>query len=80
MKTSWKEGLSPEKKKEIDLEFSSSVILRNRLTQILNKKIKSSINEARLKSSYESPNWGLLQADAIGYERALLEVISLIEN
>lgn len=79
MKTSWKDSLTPEKKKEIELEFNSSTILRNRLIYILNKKIKSSTTETRLKASYDSPNWGLLQADAIGYERALLEVISLLE-
>ena len=41
-------------------------------------KVESSNRAARLKDSYDSPNWAFLQADQRGYERAMYEVIALI--
>ncbi len=79
MKTSWKAGLSVDRKKELEMEFSGSGFLRERLIKLLQDKIDSSTKESRLKITYESPNWSLLQADNVGYQRALEEVISLLK-
>lgn len=79
MKTIWKAGLSVEQKRLMEGEFSSSALLRDRLSQILNKKIDEGRASARSTSSYETPNWGLVQADHIGYERAMYEVLSLLK-
>lgn len=78
MKTSWTNGLSAEKKEEIRRDFVSASLLRERLTKMLSDKIDSKRKKNILETSYENPNWSLLQADAVGFERALLEVISLI--
>lgn len=80
MKTSLTNGLPVEKKKELISEFSSSGILRERLVMLLKKKIESTRTKCRLELTYDSPNWSLVQADSIGYERALTEAISLIQN
>lgn len=79
MKTQWKSGLSKEAAEAIDSSFKASAFLRERLTILLKKKEESNRQKTRNASSYESPNWAYMQADAIGYERALNEVISLIE-
>jgi hypothetical protein len=79
MKTAIKAGLSVEKKKEIEAEFNGSAFLRERLEHLLKKKIDAARTECRVKNTYDSPNWALVQADAVGYERALEEVISLIK-
>lgn len=80
MKTAWTNGLSPEKKEEMRKDFYASSLIRDRLTKILNDKIDARRKGSTLESSYDNPNWALLKADSTGYERALLEVISLIFN
>lgn len=80
MKSTWLEGLEPEVAKEIRGDFISSRLVRNRLTKILKDKIATSHSSLRQKDVYDKPNFGVIAADSIGYERALNEVISLIEN
>lgn len=79
MKTSWKAGLSKEQALAIEASFKASGNLRERLTVLLKKKIDANKEKCRSTSTYENPNWAFLQADAIGYERAIEEIISLIE-
>lgn len=78
MKTPWLAGLSEEKKEEIRKEFASSVTIRKRLAEICDKKLSTNERERVTKEAYASPNWAYLQADAVGYERALREIISLL--
>lgn len=80
MKTTWTAGLTPEGKKEITADFISAFSLRKRLDKLLSDKIDSAHRESLSKEGYASPSWGLSQADKIGYERALREVISLISE
>jgi hypothetical protein len=79
MKTSWTKGLEPLIQEEIVEDFKASGLIRERLTTLLMEKVNTSRDESRNKSSYDNPNWTYLQADARGYERALYEVISLLE-
>lgn len=79
MKTSWTKGLAAQKKDEMEREFKSSSLLRERLTTILNEKLRVKNAEMRNDTEYEKASWPYLQADSRGYERALYEVISLIE-
>jgi hypothetical protein len=80
MKTVWTAGLTPEQTTEIKKDFVGSAILRKRLTAILEGKTSSSRDASMTKDGYANPNWAYLQADARGYERALSEVISLLEK
>lgn len=80
MKTVWNKGLNDQQKKELSGEFVGSPVLRQRLIDLLNEKIETYRAASRDKSKYESPSWAYLQADAIGYERALNEVISMISS
>lgn len=78
MKTVWVKGLNEQEKEEMRSSFVSSANVRKRLTELLEDKIetkrKSNVSEER----YESPGWAYLQADAVGYERAMREIISII--
>lgn len=80
MKTILTSGQKAERKDEIRRDFVSSKILRDRLIEVLTSKILSSGREVTKRESYEVANWSLLQADHIGYKRALEEVISLLSE
>lgn len=80
MKTSWLQGLTDQQKKDLRIEFSSSTNLRKRLIQLLEDKADEKRKKLRNSDNYEKASWALEQADGIGYERAIFEVISLIES
>lgn len=80
MKTSWLDGLDPDQQKILRGDFKSSLVVRKRLTEMLNKKIDAKRIEARNKVNYELNNWSEYIADGFGYERALVEIISLLED
>jgi hypothetical protein len=42
-------------------------------------KQRKSYEDRISKNSYDSPNWAALQADGIGYERAINEIIALLK-
>lgn len=78
MKTSITKGLGVLEAEEMEQAFLASARLRHRIVDLLNEKITSNMKDMRSKTNYESNAWAMLQADGIGYERALYEVISLI--
>lgn len=80
MKTAWFKGLNDEQKREMQIHFGGSAALRAQLVKILRSKIESNNTSVRSKDAYNIPNWAFVQADGVGYERALTEVISLLAN
>lgn len=80
MKTSWTKGLEPDSKKELELQFKASTIVRKRLKELLEDKWKVEDNKRLQSDSYDTPNWAFKQADIAGYHRALREIISLLEE
>jgi hypothetical protein len=80
MKTVLTKGLSKDQAAEIEQDFKAAAYLRERLTAILDDKIDALRREVRQKNSYDSPSWAYVQADYIGYERAIYEVISLLSS
>lgn len=80
MKTSWTTGLNKELSSEMKREYASSGLLRERLTKLLEDKIEARRKASRGVEGYDKASWAYLQADLIGYERALFETISLISN
>lgn len=79
MKTAWTKGLDAEKKEEMKRDFQAASLLRERLRQLLLEKSEVRRKKGISEDSYVNPNWVYLQADAVGYQRALEEVISLLE-
>ena len=80
MKTAWQKGLDAQEADEIRLAYIGSHAVRKRLVALLNEKISSQRGSSLSVSKYDSPGWPYLQADAVRYERALNEVISLISE
>lgn len=80
MKTVWLSKLTPEQKEEMRSSFTGGWFMRQQLTKILNERIDAARKDQRLKESYDSPNWAYKQADLCGYERAMFEILSLIEK
>lgn len=68
--------------KEDQEEFKQRILLAEpvltRLSNILDQKLNTTVNDTLRVSSYSSPTWAYEQADHIGYSRALQEVITLL--
>lgn len=80
MKTAITKGLTGQEKEEMKSSFLSSAALRQRVILLLHEKISTAQKESISKDAYNSPNWPYIQADACGYQRAMQEIISLLEN
>lgn len=78
MKTVWTSGMDSKKSDELASDFKASYQVRSRLTEIVEGKIMSIRNDNLSRNKYDSPSWAFLQADSVGYERALQEIISLL--
>lgn len=78
MKLTWTADLPEERQREIERSFHASYITRQRLEEILRDKINTARKATRSNDRYTSPSWAYQQADSIGFERALEEVISLL--
>jgi hypothetical protein len=79
MKTAWTKGLVEAEKEEMKSLFLANASFRKRQQLLLRDKIDAIRQKNTVESSYDSPNWALKQADAVGYERALQEIISILE-
>lgn len=80
MKTAWKKGLEEDSKQELTLQYNASYVIRDRLTTMLLEKIRVAQKGSLSSDAYNCPNWSLKQADNVGYQRALQEVISLLSD
>lgn len=80
MRATWTTGLGKQEASEIKKDFLQSVHLRKRLTDILTSRIESSRVNSISPDKYDSPSWAYIQADNVGFERALREVINLLES
>ena len=78
MKVAWTEGLRTEDKIKVKEEFYASPGIRARLVKMLEKKIDAERKGLIARNNYDSPNWSLVQADSVGYQRAMQEVINLV--
>ena len=74
MKLSWFNHLPKDKQEGFKKQISSSRDVLERLHQILEDKK----TEVVLSTDYDNPSWAYKQADRNGYDRALTEVINLI--
>ena len=80
MKTYLSKGLDKDEAKEIREMFNRSRILRKRLTFLLESKIEEHFKAQMKRSNYEEANWAFAQADAMGYCRALREVMGMLAD
>lgn len=81
MRVSLLKGLNTEQQKdELTENFKHSSFFRKQLAKVLLDKVNTNNNATRTKDAYGISNWAFLQADAVGYERAMREVCALLEN
>lgn len=80
MNKTWTKGLDEDAVKLLKGDFISSQTVRKRLTEICKKKTDSAESGARMKDGYDCPNWAYKQADAVGYKRALYEIVNLLKE
>lgn len=78
MKASWTKGLDEQLTLDVTGNYLASLVTRKRLKTLLEEKIAEAERSSLSREKYEISNWALLQADLIGYKRALNDVISLI--
>lgn len=80
MKTVWTKGLTGQALIEVKADYVGAHAIRKRLAAIMQDKADARRKASIAESSYDNSNWALKQADAIGYERAISELISLISD
>lgn len=80
MKLSWTAGLDKGQAEDMRGYFLSSHLLRKRLNELLQTKIDVAEQNSLAKNNYDLSNWAYLQADLVGYKRAINEIISLISD
>lgn len=80
MKSSWTQDLDTEKSKDVRVNFKESLVVRRRLVEMLEHKIKEFDKASWNPENYNVPNWPYTVADLNGYKRALTLVISLLQD
>lgn len=79
MKEVWTKGLSSGAVKEMELAYRSALVLRKRLTEVLEDKQRKKINASLNDKTYDTQNWAYKQADRQGYATAIKDVLALLE-
>lgn len=79
VKSSWFNGLDERKAGEVKASLLASEVVMKRLKVMLEKRIEESYQAQRSNSNYNDPNWPLKQADYIGTQRTLKEILDLID-
>lgn len=77
MKTIWYSHLkNAEEQEQFKKNVLGSKIVLDKLKEIVYTKGKS--RESTTVKDYDSPSWAYRQADAVGYQRALDEITSIL--
>lgn len=82
MNTAWTKGIrkGSQEDKDIRSSYAESYIIRKRLTQMLADKIDGKMKTAMSNDAFDSPSWAFLQAESIGYAKAMQEIIKLLDT
>lgn len=80
MKTLWLRGIDGEKAIDIRQNFKESLVLRKRFFEIIYEMIEEGRKAQASKDLYESPTWAYQQADKMGYERALRDILEIFKD
>lgn len=74
----WTAGLSKEEAAALVRRLKDSEEVFLRLSYILDQRLKDSVNKQMASQSYDKPSWPYFQADCVGYQRAMKEILTLI--
>lgn len=76
----WTAHLQSEDRSSFTERFIASKELFDRLNRILEDKTKEARRKQLSTTTYELPAWSENQADLNGYQRAMEEIIKLLET
>lgn len=81
MNTAWTKGIrkGSQEDKDIRSSYAESYVIRKRLTQMLADKVDGKMKTAMSNDAFDSPSWAFLQAESIGYAKAMQEIIKLLD-
>ena len=77
MKTVWTKGQDAVRSKDIRASFTGSSLIRERMEEIVEDKIKATYSTK--PEDYDNPSWAYKQADSAGYRRAMREILSILK-
>jgi hypothetical protein len=78
----WTAHLTEEDKRKefVDLLQMSRSPINERLLEIVQGQLEGSRDSTLKQSNYDSPSWAYIQADNVGYQRALRLVEQLLQD
>lgn len=71
-------GLEEKDKVLFVQKYQSSKDIRDRIAEIIQYRLDAAIKSVEKEKLYEVPNWEYVQADNVGYRRALRECLTLL--
>lgn len=79
MKSKWLAGLSDQEKEDLKASIIAASPAFKRLKTLLEGKYDESRTSQLKRDTYDKAAWPYYQADCNGYQRAIQEMINLIE-
>ena len=73
----WTKHLDDTKKEDFSKTIRNSTIVLTRLYEILSE-YERDVDQANISDDFESPNWGLRQANRLGRKQAYYKIKQLI--
>lgn len=75
----WQAGLTDQEKQDLKASMLAATPAFKRLTKLLDKKLEENESRREARDTYDKAAWPYFQADCSGYNRAIKEIIKLIE-
>lgn len=75
----WAAGLSEDEKRDIKASMLAAIPAFKRLTKLLEDKLEENKTSQLRRDVYDKASWPYFHADCNGYQRAINEMIKLIE-
>jgi hypothetical protein len=79
MNSKWLANLSDQEKTDLKASLQAAVPAFWRLTDLLEKRLEENKTLQRSRDTYDKAAWPYFQADCNGYQRAIIEMLKLIE-
>ena len=79
LSSKWKSKIPEDEREEFEGLLLNAKRVLDVLALIIQDDIKESESRMQKRKGYESPNWAYQQADEIGNQRALMEVLKIIQ-
>lgn len=75
----WQAGLTDQEKDDLKSSMLAASPAFRRLTKLLKDKLEENRTSQLKRDTYDKSSWPYFQSDCLGYQRAITEMIKLIE-